>query len=338
MNLNQIPKRALKNVGQDIWNAISVMEQRYGAQLTHDSGHGEGSGEEATTWIFTFPDFQDAQVAVAMNKQKLSLLMRGKTLAGLALHDHVGDLAKIEQTYRNPNKGVASSVLGSRAPFLNPSADNPLLRVVPNPESVDALLALYLTRPAKATGLTAPQSLSTPEELQNEQPDKGEQSGSFVDTRRARRPVTADELQLQLDRKSETGKAGEMIAVLDELKRLGKCECPEPTQFVERVALSDVGCGYDIASTWPGEERCIEVKSTTRAGSDFFITENECQVLTALGEKAWLYRVVVGADGSGEIVSRTQDPMNAIRSEHRTPVVWRVTSDALNAPEADYRG
>lgn len=334
MTLNKIPKRALKNVGQNIWSAISVMEQRYGAQLTHDSGHGEGSGEEATTWIFTFPDFHNAQVAVAMNKQKLSLLMRGKTISGLTLQDLVGNLARIEQTYRNPDKGVASSVLGSRAPFLNPSASNPLLRVVPNPESIDALLALYLSSPAKATGLTTAQSPSTPEELQNEQLYKGEPSGSSVDTRRARRPVTADELQLQLNRNAETGQAGELIAVLDVLERLQLCGCPELDKFVERVAISDVGRGYDIASTWPGEERCIEVKTTTRAGSDFFLTDNEYQVLASLGEKAWLYRVVIDGEGRGAVTARLQDPMNVIDAAKLVPVVWRVASDALIPVEA----
>jgi len=37
MKLNQITKRTLKNVGQNIWNAISVMEARYGAQLDAQS-------------------------------------------------------------------------------------------------------------------------------------------------------------------------------------------------------------------------------------------------------------------------------------------------------------
>lgn len=80
-----ITKRPLKNVGDKIWDAISIMEKGYGGQLTHDSGHGKGSDDKATTWIFTFPDYGDAQIAEPMNQDKLSLLMRGKTLDGRAL-------------------------------------------------------------------------------------------------------------------------------------------------------------------------------------------------------------------------------------------------------------
>ena len=107
--------------------------------------------------------------------------------------------------------------------------------------------------------------------------------------------------------------------------------CPKPKDYVRHTALTDVGCGYDISSTWPGEVRCIEVKSTTRTGSDFSLTENERQVLSDLGDKAWLYRVVVEADGGGEVVSCLQDPIRHIGSDQLTPVVWRVASEALES-------
>lgn len=312
MLISQIPKRPLKNVSDDIWNAISVMEQRYGAVLTHDSGHDQKSNEKATTWIFNFPDFGDAQIAIPMNREKFTLLMRGKTLDGQQLNGLAGDLAAVTQTYVDPKKGVASSLLGPRALFLNPSPGNALLRVVPNPGSVEALLALYL-------GRVGPPSLESV---------RGES------VKRQRQPIAAEELQRQLDRNAETGKAGELIAVLDELERLQVCGCPEPDKFVERVAISDVGRGYDIASTWPGEERCIEVKTTTRTGSDFFLTDNEYQVMASLGEKAWLYRVVIDGEGRGAVTARLQDPMNVIDAAKLVPVVWRVASDALIPVEA----
>lgn len=309
-----VPKRPLKSVGNKIWDAISVMEERYGGQLTHDSGHGKDVNDKATTWIYTFPEFGDAQIAVPMNRGKLSLLMRGTTLDGCALKDVVGDLAVVAQTYVDPNKGVASSVLGPRAPFLNPGPTNPLLRVIPHPGSMDALLALYL---AAARGAVSGALLDA-----GDLPEPAAGRGS-------RRVVTADELQRQLNRNTETGNAGELIAVKDELERLRKARCPEPNLYVKRVALTDVGRGYDLESTWPGHERCIEVKSTSRAGSDFFVTENERQVLSALGNRAWLYRVVVGADGGGAVMSRLQDPINRIDQEHVIPVVWRVAGEAL---------
>jgi hypothetical protein len=105
----------------------------------------------------------------------------------------------------------------------------------------------------------------------------------------------------------------------------------EPGKFVKRIAIEDVGRGYDISSTWPGEERCIEVKSTTVDGSDFFVTDNELYVLKALGRKAWLYRVVLAAGGNGKVTLRLQDPIGQIASEHLTPAVWRVDAKALES-------
>lgn len=323
MLFKQIPKRPLKNVSDDIWNAIAVMEKRYGAVLTHDSGHDKKSNEKATTWIFNFPKFGNAQIAVPMNQEKFSLLMRAETLDGQQLNDLMGDFAAVTQTYINPKKGVASSLLGPRAPFLNPSPKNALLRVVPNPGSVERLLALYLGR---ADLGVEHKSEITP------LPSLKSIDGESV--KRHRQPITAEEFQRQLDRNSETGKAGELIVVLDELKRLQVCGCPDPTKFVARIAISDVGRGYDIDTTWPGEERCIEVKSTTRAGSDFFLTDNECQVLTSLGKKAWIYRVVLDSDGGGSVTERLQDPMAVIDASKLVPIVWRVASDALVAAEA----
>lgn len=74
-----------------------------------------------------------------------------------------------------------------------------------------------------------------------------------------------------------------------------------------------------------------EVKNATSPGSDFLITENERQVFSNLGDKAWLYRVVVEADGGGEVVSTLQDPIRHIGPGHLTPVVWRVASEALES-------
>lgn len=334
MMFKQIPKRLLKTVSDDIWNAISVMEHRYGAVLTHDSGHDKKSNEKATTWIFNFPDFGDAQIAVPMNREKFSLLMRAKTVDGRQLDSLVGDLAAVTQTYVDPKKGVASSLLGPRAPYLNPSPGNVLFRVVPNPGSVEALLALYLGRTALSGEPKSATNLHPLLDSGAATPDLTEPSVSADIVKRTRQSMTADELQRQLDRDAETGRAGELISVLDELARLRLCGCHDPDRFVERIAISDVGRGYDIASTWPGEERCIEVKSTTRDGSDFFLTENESQVLAALGEKAWLYRVVIDGDGKGVVTARLQDPMNVICPEQMVPVVWRVGVDALFAAEA----
>ncbi|MBL0719743.1 DUF3883 domain-containing protein [Piscinibacter sp. Jin2] len=329
MRLTPIPKRELKNVGPAIWRAVDVMEKEFGAQLTHDSGHDGDNGEDATTWIFTFPRHADAQVAVAMNVRKLSMLMRGKTLDGRPFDGVASGLAKFEKRYTNPDKGVASSVLGSRAPYLNPSSTNPLWRVVPATGEISDLLRLYLntgsaTAPVEALAEDAVEPPAAPAPAEPPALDpKGLAGGQ-------RAPVDAETFEALLERRSEVGQAGELLAVQDELSRLAGLGCAEPHRWVERVALVDVGRGYDIASTWPGHERFIEVKSTTSASGGLFITSNERRVLADLGERAWLYRVVLKADGTGEVVIRLQDPMRALPPEAFEPVVFQVGAGALS--------
>lgn len=311
MTKTPIAKRPLKNVGQSIWHAIEVMEREFGRQLTHDSGHGKYSNDEATTWILTFPRYGDAQIAVPMNKTKLSLLMRARTVDGRALDSLVAGIGQVEQRYTNPDKGVASSVLGHHAPFLNPSPANPLLRIKPVPEAIQVLLERYL-------GLPLTKSVAPP----------GNSSPALERTGRVATAavLSEDDLRNQLERQSETGRAGEFLVIQDELVRLSKCKCPDPERYVHRIAASDIGRGYDIESVWPGEERYIEVKTTTRGGSDFFLTANERAVLGDLGKRAWLYRVVLGGNGEGTIVARLNDPINYIKDEDMTPVAWRVSS------------
>lgn len=137
-------------------------------------------------------------------------------------------------------------------------------------------------------------------------------------------PLTEEEFAALLERQSEVGRAGEGLVILDEQARLRRCGCPKPEDYVLRIAESDVGRGYDVASTWPGEERCIEVKTTTRAGSDFFLTANERAVLGELGERAWIYRVEADGNHDGKIVARLNNPMRKIAEAQMTPVVWRV--------------
>lgn len=136
--------------------------------------------------------------------------------------------------------------------------------------------------------------------------------------------ISEDQLARRLERQSETGKAGEFWAVKDEIERLRLAGCPDPENHVQRIAESDVGCGYDIESTWPGEERCIEVKTTTNPGSDYFLTLNERQVLSELGDKGWLYRVNLTPEGVPQCEFRLQNPMLHILDSQMQPVVWRV--------------
>ena len=138
-------------------------------------------------------------------------------------------------------------------------------------------------------------------------------------------PMSLEALQAQLDRRNEIGEAGELIAIEYEHCRLKiDTGCTDPECYVKHVALTDVGRGYDIESSWPGHERFIEVKSSTNSGNDIFMSDNEKRVLTGLGDKAWLYRVVVDANGDGEVVLRINDPMNKIPDTNISAAVWRI--------------
>jgi len=140
---------------------------------------------------------------------------------------------------------------------------------------------------------------------------------------RARRPLTPEDLLSQLDRRSELGRQGEEVAVRHERDRLRKLGCTAPDDYVEHVAIEDVGLGYDIRSTWPGHERCIEVKTSSAAGADFYVSVNERQVLKDLGDKGWIYRVAPGASGL-EVVDTICNPEKRIPEDRFTAQVWQV--------------
>ena len=141
--------------------------------------------------------------------------------------------------------------------------------------------------------------------------------------------MDAETFEALLERRSEIGQAGELLVVQDEIERLKNLGCGDAHRWVERVALTDVGRGYDIASTWPGQERYIEVKSTSSASNGLFITVNEREVMAGLGSRAWLYRAVVRMDGTGDVVARMRDPMRALAGDAFVPVVFRVDADAF---------
>lgn len=122
-----IDERELE-IGAEIRAAVVSIKTAYGAVLTRDSGHAT-----APTWIFTFPKQSNAQLAMRMNKTKLSLYLRSRTLKG-------GDLLLLatgglvaQKRYPEPDGHPAASVRSAQhAPFLAPSKSNPLLLVHPN--------------------------------------------------------------------------------------------------------------------------------------------------------------------------------------------------------------
>jgi hypothetical protein len=98
--------------------------------------------------------------------------------------------------------------------------------------------------------------------------------------------ISLENFLLMQERKSEIGQKGELIAFMDELTRLHKeCDCPTPKYFVTQISTDDVSKGYDIESTYPGHERCIEVKTSTTDVGSFYLSDNERNTLKQLGQK-----------------------------------------------------
>lgn len=295
-------------VFEDVLYTIELFESRYGSKGHHDSGHTKGR----PTWIYDFPTYGGAQVGLPLNKESLTLYLRDKTRSGALLSEMLpGDL--IQKRY--PSDGKPAGSVG-RAPYLAPTNINQLLKVNVPKEDVQRVLDAYFGIPEDVESKVIPSS------------GAGGDSGA-ASRNRPHGVISAEEFENQLDRKSEIGKAGELIAVLDELDRLRSLGCKEPEKYVTRVALTDVGRGYDIESVWPGEERHIEVKSSTSPESDFFISDNERKTLAGLGNAAWLYRVHVQKEGLGVVTKRVQNPMKVIAEEAMSPVVWRVNASAL---------
>ncbi|MCV2356560.1 DUF3883 domain-containing protein [Paucibacter sp. B2R-40] len=297
-------------VGDDVRHAVELMTNDYGAIPGYASDH-----DEDPRVAYSFPRHGGLTLQLPFNKRDLIFVMRDRTRNGQSL-SAIWPSVSIKKTY--PKDGNAGSALmQGKVPYLTPSRDNVVIRVKVARAEIRRLLDLYLAPAAvepagvEASGHSVPAASPPPSST----------SG--------RRVVSMEDLLAQLNQQGETGKAGELAALEFERARLSKAGCVNPVAFVHHVALSDVGRGYDIESSWPGEERCIEVKSTTRLGSDIYLSENERKVLAALGDKGWLYRVLV-TDGGGKVVGEPlQNPVPWLEAAGMTTAVWRASDPAV---------
>ncbi|TXH44268.1 MAG: DUF3883 domain-containing protein [Burkholderiaceae bacterium] len=307
--------RMLADLGETaapgVLQLIRLLEERYGASEYLDSGH--NPARRAPVLIIRLPLYEDAEVGVPLNKRDISLYVRDRTCVGKRLREVVS-ADKVAKVYPRDGKPTSSVY---QSPYLRPSASNEVLMLKLEPDDLEPVLAAFFGDSGKA--LAAPASGVAAGAGASIEPPMGN-----------RPPLTEEEFAALLERQSEIGRAGEGLVILDEQARLRRCGCPKPEDYVLRIAESDVGRGYDVASTWPGEERCIEVKTTTRAGSDFFLTANERAVLGELGERAWIYRVEADGNHDGKIVARLNNPMCKIAEAQMTPVVWRVPNSVFD--------
>lgn len=110
---------------------------------------------------------------------------------------------------------------------------------------------------------------------------------------KTRKVTSEDDLLKKLERQREIGLVGEMWVTQYEQNRIGK-EYPGYHYKVERVSENNVALGYDVYSRVSPlmEERFIEVKTTAAGDIHFFLTANELEVCTELGERYWIYILV----------------------------------------------
>lgn len=306
--------RKLKNrtlsVGNVVSDADRLMTRDFGGIRTHDSGHAD-----SPTWIYTFPSHGHAQLALCVNKKKLSVYVRSAPPGRAGFDATLAACGDIEERYGpGLDKNPANSLLSEEiAPYLTPRRW-PLVRVRVDEGKLPALVADYL-------GVQSPAETTLSSTANDNSEAESDSTGC------GRQMVTPEMLRLGLDRNDATGRAGERLAYAEEVARLGALGCPDPAGHVCIIADVDVAAGYDVHSQWDGEVRCIEVKSTSGGSGDFFLTANERAVLANLAEQAWLYRVRIddaGESGCGEVIQRLQNPIAKLPDEVLQAVVWRV--------------
>ncbi|GCB02611.1 DUF3883 domain-containing protein [Ralstonia sp. SET104] len=142
----------------------------------------------------------------------------------------------------------------------------------------------------------------------------------------AAKKISLEELERKLALQREIGRLGEDAAYRYEYVRLDSLGCPNPAEHIERVSETDVGAGYDMRSTFAGETRYIEVKASTTRLDSFYISENERDTLTELGQEAFIYLCCVDRDTpkNSVVVREIADPMNPATGIQLEAVAYRA--------------
>lgn len=113
------------------------------------------------------------------------------------------------------------------------------------------------------------------------------------------------------ERKVEIGQLGEKYVVEYERQNLTKAGRNDLANKVRQISEEDIGVGYDVLSfNVNGENKFIEVKTTTGIGTTFEITANELRVAKELGLQYWLY--FVRDIGGTSRVTKIQNPAKQI--------------------------
>ncbi len=118
----------------------------------------------------------------------------------------------------------------------------------------------------------------------------------------------------------EAGKEAERIAEMYERARLG---LDRSSRFV-RLVSHRTTLGYDLESrddlTGTSKSRFIEVKAVSNEG-DIIITEREREVLTSLGDRAYLYLVNLARQ---TVVKVIQNPFSKTQVVNLVPCAYKA--------------
>ena len=136
--------------------------------------------------------------------------------------------------------------------------------------------------------------------------------------------LSEEDLLKILESQRKNGERGESIAMGWEKSRIGKLGCLDPDKVVTHVSKTDVGAGYDIHSKWTSaEERFIEVKTTASRSNEFFMSENEKQVLSEKVGKSYIY--IVELDSIDKTKGLVREPLKFDPDDFEfEPVAYRV--------------
>lgn len=141
-----------------------------------------------------------------------------------------------------------------------------------------------------------------------------------------RRKISPEELKKIQASCEENGLLGEQLVMERERKRLRRLGHPAAAKLVERVSLTSVGEGYDIASFEDDGHtpRYLEVKSTVGTGWIVDISLGEWRAAERLGERYYLVRVIQ-LKKTPQIVF-FQDPYRLVHEERafKTEAGWRI--------------
>lgn len=142
--------------------------------------------------------------------------------------------------------------------------------------------------------------------------------------RRKSKNLSPEELEQKLEIQNKIGAIGELIAIEYEHNRLLNLGFTESEFSIEHTALESVSKGFDILSKVKDEERCIEVKSSI-TNNEFYISENEKNVLEDLEEKAFIYLVRISnfEKEEGNVIKEIQNPIPKLKDKFK-PVLYKV--------------